>query len=189
MMPSAVKYDCEAAHLLVQLIENKQPLSPRTVMWAQHGQAPHPPIRWRPYLCLTTVSVTFFCRVGRILAADRYRPVQQVHRCLGGEGGSFHSFRPWERTEVSHLYLLLRLSWWWRVCIWVTMLTGRYWTWLLKSVASPVLAYTYLPSITPLHHSSSPSEDGDEGTEPCEGLYLTVGLVFQTGSAGFTLKA
>lgn len=49
----------------------------------------------------------FFCCVGRILAADRYRPVPQVPPCLGGEGGSFPSFHPWERTEVSHLYLLL----------------------------------------------------------------------------------
>lgn len=45
-----------------------------------------------------------------------------------------------------------------------------------------------LPPITSLLGSSSISlfEDGDEGTEPCEGLYLNVRvLVFQTGSSGW----
>lgn len=56
------------------------------------------------------------------------------------------------------------------------MLTGRDWTYLFDTVALPVLAFTYFPSITPLHHSYSISlsEDGDEGTELCEVLYLNV---------------
>lgn len=54
--------------------------------------------------------------------------------------------------------------------------TGRDWAYVFNTLALPVLAFTYLPSITPLHHSSSISlsEDGDEGTQPCEGLYLNV---------------
>lgn len=100
-------------------------------MWVQHGQAPHPPppsIRWRPYPSLTTVSIAL-CRVGRILAADRCRPVPQAPPCLGGGGGSFRSFHPWERTEVSPLRLLL-----WCQCSGsadgavVFMLSGRSWT-------------------------------------------------------------
>lgn len=137
----------------------------------------------------------FFCRVGRILAADQCRPVPQVPPCLGGEGGSFHSFHPWERTEVRHLYLLL-----WCKCsgsadgggfLLSVDVDKKILDLLLKSVALPVLAFTYLPSITPLHHSSSISLR--RWRRRNRALWRSVrecpGLVLQTGSAGFTLKA
>lgn len=148
-------------------------------MWV-HMARPHIPHQVAPSHVSHHCVHHFFCCVGRILAADRYRPVPQVPPCLGVEGGSFHSFHPSERTEVSHLYLLL-----WCKCsgsadCGVFLLSvdvdRKILDLLLKSVALLVLAFAYLPSITPLHHSSSISlsEDGDEGTEPCEGLYLNV---------------
>lgn len=144
------------------------------VTWPGSASSIRPPPP--PQLFLTTLSATFLCRVGRILAADRYRPVPRVLPCLVGEDGSSRSSHPRERTEVSPNDLLQR---------WKCSGSGGAGVGFLlifsgicaKSVALLVLAIAL--TLHPLtsgqcSFSISLSEDGDEGAESREGLCPTL---------------